>query len=122
MIAQGGVLDGVRLLSESYVKGMTRLREGAHDPDQVLPIPVWYGAAGFWLGGEKGKSDPLLGDHRDIIYSPGAGGSIAWADIRDKIAVAICHSNMGAGVSIDPEPIWSPIGRAIRDIIREQQP
>lgn len=47
MIAQGGVLDSVRLLSEGYVKGMTRLHEGAHDPDQVLPIPVWFGAAGF---------------------------------------------------------------------------
>lgn len=120
MIAEGGALDGVRLLSEEYVKGLTRFRKGAHDPDKVLPIPVWFGAAGFWLGGEKSKSDPLVGDHRDIIYSPGAGGSVAWADIRDRIAVAICHNNMDAGISADPEPAWAPIGRAIREIISQQ--
>ncbi|KAH7148227.1 beta-lactamase/transpeptidase-like protein [Dactylonectria macrodidyma] len=120
-IAEGGELDGVRLLSRDYVKGLTRLREGALDPDRVLPIPVWFGAAGYWLGGEEGASDPIVGDHREIIYSPGAGGSLAWADIRDRIAVSICHNNMDAGVSIDPEPIWAPIGRAIREIIAEHQ-
>jgi hypothetical protein len=39
-------------------------------------------AAGFWLGGELGASDPLVGDHREIIYSPGAGGTVAWADLQ----------------------------------------
>lgn len=120
LVSEGGALDGVRLLSEEYVKSLTRLRKGAHDPDKVLSIPVWFGAAGFWLGGEKGASDPLVGDHRDIIYSPGAGGSIAWADIRDRIAVAICHNNMDAGISVDPEPAWAPIGRAIREIIAQE--
>ncbi|KAM6530255.1 hypothetical protein FALCPG4_008379 [Fusarium falciforme] len=121
MVAEGGELDGARLLSENYVRGMTRFRQNPYDQDKVLPIPVWFGAAGFWLGGEIGASDPLVGDHRDIIYSPGAGGSIAWADIRDRIAVSICHNNMDAGVSIDPEPIWTPIGKAIRAIIKEKE-
>ncbi|UPK92829.1 hypothetical protein LCI18_003764 [Fusarium solani-melongenae] len=121
MVAEGGELDGVRLLSENYVRGMTRFRQNPYDQDKVLPIPVWFGAAGFWLGGEKGASDLLVGDHRDVIYSPGAGGSIAWADMRDRIAASICHNNMDAGVSIDPEPIWTPIGKAIRVIIKEKQ-
>ncbi|KAM5343744.1 hypothetical protein ACJ41O_012281 [Fusarium nematophilum] len=121
MVAEGGELDGVRLLSSDYVKGLPRLREGAHDPDKVLPVPVWFGAAGFWLGGEKGASDPIVGDHCEVIYSPGAGGSLAWADIRDRIAVSICHSNIDTGVSVDPEPIWTLIGRAIREIIAEMQ-
>ncbi|KAH6982709.1 beta-lactamase/transpeptidase-like protein [Ilyonectria destructans] len=120
-IAEGGELDGVRLLSSEYVKTLTQLREGARDPDKILPIPVWFGAAGFWLGGEVGASDPIVGDHREVIYSPGAGGSLAWADIRDRIAVSICHNNMDVGVSIDPEPIWAPIGRALREIIAEKK-
>lgn len=119
LVAEHGELDGVRLLSPERVKGLTRLREGARDPERLLPIPVWFGAAGFWLGGEKGVSDPLVGDHREIIYSPGAGGSIAWADIRDRIAVSICHNNMDAGISVDPEPIWAPIGHAIREVIAD---
>ncbi|KAF4987902.1 hypothetical protein FDECE_15259 [Fusarium decemcellulare] len=109
-----------RIFAMDYVRGLTRLREGAHDQDKVLPIPVWFGAAGFWLGGEKGASDPLVGDHREIIYSPGAGGSVAWADIRDRIAVSICHKHMDVGVSIDPEPIWTSIGAAIREIIADK--
>lgn len=120
-IAEGGELDGVRLLSSEYVKTLTQLREGARDPDKILPIPVWFGAAGFWLGGEVGASDPIVGDHREVIYSPGAGGSLAWADIRDRIAVSICHNNMDVGVSTDPEPIWAPIGRALREIIAEKK-
>lgn len=118
-LAEHGELEGVRLLSQERVKGLTRVREGSKDPDRLLPIPVWFGAAGFWLGGEEGVSDPIVGDHREIIYSPGAGGSIAWADLRDRIAVSICHNNMDAGVLVDPEPIWAPIGRATREVIAD---
>ncbi|KAM3497732.1 hypothetical protein MY10362_008929 [Beauveria mimosiformis] len=117
LIAEGGELDGVRLLSRGRVMDFTRIRDGAHDPDKILPIPVWFGSAGFWLGGEKGASDPLVGDHREIIYSPGAGNSMAWADLRDRIAVSICHNNMDVATMTDPEPIWAPIGRAIREVI-----
>jgi hypothetical protein len=82
LLAEGGELDGVRFLSRERVTSFTKPRQGAHDPDKVLPIPVWFGAAGFWLGGELGASDPLVGDHREIIYSPGAGGTVAWADLQ----------------------------------------
>lgn len=119
LLAEGGELDGVRLLSRDRVASLTRPREGAHDPDQVLPIPVWFGAAGYWLGGEHGASDPLVGDHREIVYSPGAGGSLAWADLRDRIAVAICHNNMDASAVLEPERTFAPIVRAIREIVAE---
>lgn len=118
-IAEGGELDDVKLLFKERVAGLTRPRNGAHDPDQVLPIPVWFGAAGFWLGGEAGISDSLVGDHREIVYSPGAGGSIAWADIRDRIAVAICHNNMDTPMVMEPERTFAPVVKAIREVIAE---
>lgn len=121
MLASGGELDGVRILSKDYVAGLTKVREGAHDQDQVLPIPVWFGRAGFWLGGEAGVSNPLVGDHREIVYSPGAGNSLAWADLRDEIAVAICHNNMDSGQITEPEEPFVPIVRAIREIIAERE-
>ena len=121
LIAEGGALDGVRLLEPERTVGLTRPRKGAHDPDRILPIPVWFGAAGFWLGGEPGASDPIVGDHRDIVYSPGAGGSIAWADIRDRIAVAICHNNMDTPPITDPERTFEPIVRAIRQIVKKRE-
>ncbi|MBB2914375.1 CubicO group peptidase (beta-lactamase class C family) [Streptosporangium becharense] len=121
MLAEGGRLDGVRLLSPDRIATFTRPRTDAHAPDQVLTIPVWFGANGFWLGGEPGASDPLVGDHRSIIYSPGAGGSVAWADLRDRIAVAICHNNMDAPVSAGPGSTFEPVVRAVREIIAERE-
>ncbi|KAF2742822.1 beta-lactamase/transpeptidase-like protein [Sporormia fimetaria CBS 119925] len=119
LIAEGGELDGVRLLSKERVAGLTRPRKGAHDQDKVLPIPVWFGAAGYWLGGEPNVSDPLVGDHRDIIYSPGAGGSLAFADIRDRISVAICHNNMDTPMVMEPERTFAPVVKSVREIIAD---
>jgi CubicO group peptidase (beta-lactamase class C family) len=120
LLAEGGELDGVRLLSPDRVAALTRPRVGAYDPDQVLPIPVWFGAAGYWLGGEPGASDPLVGEHRDIIYSPGAGGSLAWADLRGRIAVAICHNNMDTPATGEPEQTFDPIVRSVRQIVADR--
>lgn len=119
MIANGGELNGVRLLSKQTVAKFNELRPNAHDPDKILTIPVWFGAAGFWLGGNKNASDPLVGDHGDIVVSPGAGGSVAWADFRDNISVAICHNDMDTTAVLEPERTFAPIVRAIREIIAE---
>jgi CubicO group peptidase (beta-lactamase class C family) len=121
LLAEGGALDGVRLLSPERVATFTRPRQGAHDPDRILTIPVWFGANGFWLGGEPAASDPLVGDHRDVVYSPGAGGSVAWADLRERLAVAICHNNMDTPAIVSPERTFEPVVRAIREIIAERQ-
>lgn len=119
MLANGGELDGVRLLSAERVASFTRPRDGAHDPDRILTIPVWFGAAGFWLGGEPNASDPLVGDHRDIVYSPGAGGSVAWADLRTGTAVALCRNAMDASQVYEPERPFAPVVAAVRDVLSE---
>ena len=121
MLAEGGELDGTRLLSPDRVATFTRPRQDPHAPDRILTIPVWFGANGFWLGGEPEASDPLVGDHRDIIYSPGAGGSVAWADLRDHIAVAICHNNMDTPAVTSPERTFAPVVRAVREIVAERE-
>ena len=121
LLAEGGAIDGVRLLPPERVATFTQPRHGAHDPDRILTIPVWFGANGFWLGGEPDASDPLVGDHRDIIYSPGAGGSVAWADLRDRLAVAICHNNMDTPAIVSPERTFDPVVRAIREIVAERE-
>lgn len=94
MLANQGEIDGVRIISDAQLADIARPRDGAHDPEQVLSIPVWFGANGFWLGGEPGASDPIVGESRSIVYSPGAGGSIAWSDLDRRLGVAICHNNM----------------------------
>ncbi|KAK2808990.1 hypothetical protein FQN50_004264 [Emmonsiellopsis sp. PD_5] len=121
LLAEGGQLDGARLLSSQTIKTFTEPRTAAKDADKVVGIPVWVGKAGFWLGGEPGYSDPLVGDHREILYSAGAGGSLAWADLRDRIAIAICHNNMDSPAIMEPERTYAPIVRAVREIIAERE-
>lgn len=121
LLAEGGELDGARLLSKERIAAFTKPREDAHAPDKVISIPTWIGASGYYLGGEPGASPPFVGSHRDIIYSPGAGGSYAWADLRNRIAVSICHNNMDTCLVFEPEMTFAPIFRALEAIIRDTE-
>lgn len=121
LLANGGELDGVQLLSKERIATFTEPREGAREKDEVIPIPVWCGKAGYFLGGELGASSPLVPKHPDVLYSPGAGGSYAWADLRDHVSVAICHNSMDTGIIFEPEPTYGPIVRAIQEIVAERK-
>ncbi|WP_238368485.1 serine hydrolase domain-containing protein [Mesobacterium pallidum] len=93
MLAEGGTLDGTRLLSPDRVASASRSRQGNDRPDPVyfdMAMPLSEG--GFW----KGQSLPPIAAVRDpeAICCPGAGGSIAWADRKNRLAVAICHNRM----------------------------
>ncbi|MEP7349552.1 MAG: serine hydrolase domain-containing protein [Sphingorhabdus sp.] len=106
MLAEGGTLDGVRLLSSDRVAGFSSLRDNGDEPDPVMfgaPIPISVG--GYWLGGHRVSSDRA-------IWHPGAGGSIGWADPDNRLAVAICHNRMFNARTPEDDPIL-PITHAI---------
>ena len=108
MLAQGGELDGVRLLSADRVRTFSSIRDNGDEPDPVMfgtPIPISVG--GYWLGGHRVTSDRA-------IWHPGAGGSIGWADPDNQLAVAICHNRMFNAYVPEDDPIL-PITRAIAD-------
>jgi CubicO group peptidase (beta-lactamase class C family) len=94
MLANGGELDGVRLLSEERVKTFSTPRVDTDKPDSVLGIPVRMGPAGFWLGGSTDPKDPfrLAGLNPRTLFHPGAGGAVAWGDPDARLAVALCHN------------------------------
>lgn len=106
MLAGGGELDGVRLLSAERVAAFSSMRDNGDEPDPVMfgmPIPISVG--GYWLGGQR-VSSPRA------IWHPGAGGSIGWADPDQDIAVAICHNRMFNARDPKDDPIL-PISRAV---------
>jgi CubicO group peptidase (beta-lactamase class C family) len=106
MLAEGGELDGVRLLSAERVASFSSRRDNGDEPDPVMfgaPIPISVG--GYWLGGPRVTSPRA-------IWHPGAGGSIGWADPDHRLAVAICHNRMFNTRDLDQDPIL-PITRAI---------
>jgi CubicO group peptidase (beta-lactamase class C family) len=106
MLAGGGELDGVRLLSAERVGAFCRLRDNGDEPDPVMfgmPIPISTG--GYWLGGHRVS-------HPHAIWHPGAGGSIGWADPEQNIAVAICHNRMFNARDPKDDPIL-PVSKAV---------
>nr|WP_232516519.1 serine hydrolase domain-containing protein [Thauera sp. K11] len=93
MLAQGGELDGVRLLSEELVATFSTPRRASDEPDPVMfGMPLPLGIAGFWLGGEQ--PPVAAAKHSRAICHPGAGNSIGFADPKTRLAVAITHNRM----------------------------
>lgn len=115
MLAQGGELDGVRLLSKELVATLNTPRANSEEPDPVMfgfPIPITIG--GFWFGGEY--SPVGSAKHARALCHPGQGGSIGWADPVDQLAVAICHNKMFNASSLEEDPIL-PIANAVRQAL-----
>lgn len=113
MLANGGTLGGVRLLSEDRVRSFAAPRPHFEDADPVffgMKVPI--GWAGFWLGGAEA---PPVSSPRNMraLCHPGMGGSIGWADPDLKLAVAFCHNRMFDTIDIS-EDSRTIIGDVIR--------
>lgn len=95
MLAQGGELDGVRILPADLVATFNTPRADPDEPDPVMfGTPVPLGIAGYWLGTGDGIAAPARDPH--VIHHPGAGNSIGFADPEHKFAFAFTHNRMRA--------------------------
>jgi CubicO group peptidase (beta-lactamase class C family) len=112
LLANGGQLGGIRLLSAERMRSISELRANSDEPDPYLGHSARL-SAGFWLGGDK----PAVGSRGNVIYSLGAGGSLGWADPDCKLSVAIAHNKMYSRQppAIDPQ---IAIGRCIRSALQ----
>ncbi|MEA3134288.1 MAG: hypothetical protein QOG17_2134 [Gammaproteobacteria bacterium] len=113
MLANGGELDGVRILSSEIVGTLGVPRSNSEELDQVMfdiPLPISLG--GFWLGGNY---PPVCSaKNARAICHPGQGGSIGWADFDANLAVAICHNRLFNASSIEEDAIL-----VIANVVRE---
>jgi CubicO group peptidase (beta-lactamase class C family) len=93
MLANGGELDGVRLLSRERVATFNTPRANSEEPDPVMfgfPVPISIG--GYWLGGQFPPAALAISPR--AIWHPGAGNSVGYADFERNLAVAVCHNRM----------------------------
>ncbi len=115
MLAGGGELDGVRLLSSDLVATLNTPRARSEEPDSVMfgfPLPITIG--GYWFGGEH---PPVCSAKNPrAICHPGQGGSIGWADPDANLAVAICHNRLFNPSTRDEDTILT-IADAVRDAL-----
>jgi len=116
MLANGGTLNGVRLLSEERVRSFIAPRPFFEQADPVffgMVVPIAW--SGFWLGGER----PPVSAPRNprALCHPGMGGSLGWADLDSGLAVAFCHNRM-----FDTVEIGEDSRTIIGDVIRANLP
>jgi CubicO group peptidase (beta-lactamase class C family) len=116
LLANGGELAGVRLLSEERVRSFSTPRTNPGEVDRVLDRVLNLGIGGFHLGGESPPAPPVIGSNPHIISHPGAGGSIGWADPDARLAVGICHNRMFDAQTPQDNPLQQ-IGDAIRQAL-----
>jgi CubicO group peptidase (beta-lactamase class C family) len=115
MLANGGELDGVRVLSSEIVKTLGIPRSNSEELDKVMfniPLPISLG--GFWLGGNYPPVCSVRSPR--AICHPGQGGSIGWADFDANLAVAICHNRLFNANSIEEDAILV-IANAVREAL-----
>jgi CubicO group peptidase (beta-lactamase class C family) len=116
MLANGGELDGVRLLSAGRVATFSDPRDGFEDLDhwfgeRMVPI----GRGGYWLGGTSLGSAAAPRNPRALCH-PGMGGSLAFADPDTRLAVAFSHNKL-CDFSGDPTDARIAVTRAIEAAI-----
>lgn len=84
-LANGGELDGVRLLEERTLEAMTT-EQASVERDATLGVPRRYGL-GVILGGSPwGKFGTVSPPH--VFGHGGLGSIVGWADPNEKLAVA----------------------------------
>jgi CubicO group peptidase (beta-lactamase class C family) len=116
MLANGGELDGVRLLSEDRVRSLTVPRANRDEIDATFGSPLNLGIGALHLGGESPPSVPVIGRNPHTICHHGAGGSVGWADTDAHLAVAICHNRMFDVPAPAGNPL-QPVGDAVRQAL-----
>lgn len=122
MLAMGGELDGVRLLSQETVWRCTVPRSPC-DYDYVLGTPPNVTLGGFHLGAPIGDAAPPAamapaGTGPHTLGHPGAGGQLGWADLDRRLSVAILHNRLIRASEIRPKDhALVPIGEAIRSAV-----
>jgi CubicO group peptidase (beta-lactamase class C family) len=117
MLANGGELDGVRLLSKERVASFSIHRANAEEPDPVMfnmPMPITLG--GYWYGGGRDAAVVRSMGSPRAFGHPGVGGSIGWADPDLNLAVALCHNRMFVPQSPEEDPIFL-IALAVREAL-----
>jgi CubicO group peptidase (beta-lactamase class C family) len=115
MLANGGELDGVRLLSADRVAKFAEPRKGADEPDlvmfnQVMPLST----SGYWIAAKEPITFAMR--TKSAFGHPGVGGSIAWADPAERLAVAFCHNRLFHPLTTDTDP-FLPIADAVREAL-----
>ncbi len=97
-LANGGEIDGVRLVSPERIALMSAVQ--VESQDRVLFIPLAK-SIGFFNGGPVMGQQGATGPRRTAFGHPGAGGSIAFADPEVGLSVAVTINKMASTLTAE---------------------
>lgn len=109
MLAQGGELDGVRLLSPERVDQVRQLQ--SDEKDEVIGFPYRRGL-GYFLG--QSELPGPIGSKLGAFGHPGAGGSVGWCDPDQRFAAAILKNRMLAPLTPEENTV-----KQVADVLRQ---
>ncbi|HEY7295311.1 MAG TPA: serine hydrolase domain-containing protein [Dehalococcoidia bacterium] len=110
-LANGGQVDGVRLVSPERIAIMQRVLTS--DVDRVLMLPIPKGV-GYMMGGPRDQMPAACGPRVTAFGHDGAGGSTAFADPEVGLSVAVVPNLMQMTLSGEGPT------QAICDLIRAE--
>jgi len=90
-LANGGEIDGVRLVSKERIALMSTIQTS--DPDRVLFLPMRK-SIGFFNGGKMMGVNTVTGPRETAFGHSGAGGSTAFADPEAGLSIAVTINRM----------------------------
>ncbi len=98
IIACGGELDGIRLLTDSTIEKI--IEEQTYGTDIVLGVPVRWGL-GFGLTSEEMP----LGPNPRTFFWGGWGGSTMFMDLDARLSISYVMNKMDAALMGDPRSV-----------------
>ncbi|MFC6716422.1 serine hydrolase domain-containing protein [Natrialbaceae archaeon GCM10025810] len=104
-LANGGELDGTRILSEETVETMARV-QAETDADGTLSRPARF-ALGFWKGGTRVDPYGSLTPER-VFGHAGLGSSVGWADPEENLAFSYVTNGVRDGTYEHVARVRSP--------------
>lgn len=105
-----GVVADRRYVSDTSITHCLRPRPGGVDQTYRRQIPL--GLGGLWIEAPGVVPAGWSG----VLAHPGAGGSVAWAELDTGLSVAICHNRMFASAAEHPDHPFSAIADAVREL------
>jgi CubicO group peptidase (beta-lactamase class C family) len=113
MLANGGELDGVRILSPGRIDRMREMQTDDHD---IVIDRRIRKSMGYFLGGDDSVGGvPAMGPTGHEFGHPGLGGSLGFADPERKLAFGLTKTLL----KVIPDPRDAIAYRAA-EVVREQ--
>lgn len=103
-LACGGSLKGIDLVDHDTLARMSAV-SSATGQDMTLLIPIRF-SLGFIKSHDNSRQPPGMQDSmilsEDAFGHPGAGGSIGFADPRDRMSFGYMMNKMGSALGLNP--------------------